>query len=139
MTAGYIERLRREGIYHRLQSVEAHLGPIFWVPSTDIELYYICRDHYFQCQYFFRGGNCGTEVFFSPAEVAVRWNCSAKTVTRYCQAKVIRYMKLGKLYRIALEDLEEFERSNTIELFSISEIHAPTQRRFHRSYSHNDP
>jgi len=49
--------------------------------------------------------------YYTPTEVGIRWKCSAKTVVRYCQAEALQHMKLGKVYRISIEAIEEFENN----------------------------
>lgn len=47
---------------------------------------------------------------FTPRQLAERWQVHKSTVSRLCQAGDLRAFRVGDLWRIPLESVEEFER-----------------------------
>ncbi|MBP8699905.1 MAG: helix-turn-helix domain-containing protein [Syntrophorhabdaceae bacterium] len=52
------------------------------------------------------------EIFFSPAEIAKRFNVKEGTVRRWLYDGTLRGIKLGGLWRIPASALEEFIKTN---------------------------
>ena len=53
-------------------------------------------------------------LFLTPRQVSERWGCSPRQVRRLCASGDLRAMRLGlEAWRIALADVETYERSRT--------------------------
>ncbi|WP_142494781.1 helix-turn-helix domain-containing protein [Thalassovita litoralis] len=46
---------------------------------------------------------------FTPEGLASIWGCSAETVRNLCRTGVLRHFRLGRLYRIPANAVEEYE------------------------------
>jgi len=54
---------------------------------------------------------------FSPETLAERWGCSARHVRDLCNEGQLRHFKVGRMFRIRREALEEFEwRENNMTI-----------------------
>lgn len=52
-------------------------------------------------------------AFMTPRDVAQLWACSTRHVRRLCQTGELRAMRSGDLWRIAVADVEAYERRHT--------------------------
>ncbi|QRF66346.1 helix-turn-helix domain-containing protein [Rhodobacteraceae bacterium PD-2] len=45
----------------------------------------------------------------TPDKLAERWECSPETVRQLCRSNALRSFRLGRLYRIPMDAVEEYE------------------------------
>ena len=63
---------------------------------------------------------------FTPRDVAERWQCSERHIRNVMKAGELRYFRLGgKLVRIPVEAVEEYEKCQSSDLSSIEESLPP--------------
>ncbi|WP_413777641.1 helix-turn-helix domain-containing protein [Thalassovita sp.] len=61
---------------------------------------------------------------FTPETLAAAWGCSAETVRNLCRSGTLKHFRLGRLYRIPANAVEEYEcqtsASDVSEVVSVS-------------------
>ena len=50
---------------------------------------------------------------FSPESLADRWECSAESIRQQCRQGRIKHFRLGRLYRIPAQIVEDIEKCQT--------------------------
>src|SRR5688572_25734705 len=65
-------------------------------------------------------------TFLTSRQVAERWECSPRQVQRLCASGGLRAMQLGvQSWRIALADVEAYERAHTTAATDVAKAPAP--------------
>ncbi|MGR1583314.1 helix-turn-helix domain-containing protein [Thalassobius sp. S69A] len=68
---------------------------------------------------------------FTPETLAATWGCSAETVRNLCRSGTLKHFRLGRLYRIPANAVEEYEcqtsASDGSEVVSASTGPNPTE------------
>jgi excisionase family DNA binding protein len=65
---------------------------------------------------------------FTPDQIAERWGVSANTVRALIKSGKLRGFRLGRLFRVPAEAVEEFEKGSAVEGGGPSELPEPPQR-----------